>query len=249
MQINAQEKTILIVDDEPMLREVLEFEMQDLGFKTLSAGSGRDAIEIVKEVPIHAVLSDIRMPKGNGIELLDAIKNYNIEAPVVVLMSGYTDLTLEDAYDKGAIAMFAKPLDLESLKKMLYDALMPRDLRWSQKENAYAHLQGKVELSFNGTGGGNCGEMVNIGQGGMFVKLDGNLSVKFNEDVRFKITFDCSEIAAIEGSGRVRWIRMQNQSNLPQGVGIEFKYLSEGCRAQVTSIIERKHVRSYIPKS
>ena len=111
---------ILVVDDEPELRDALVFDFKRKKFQVLEASNGRDAFEIVKKNRIDVVLTDVRMPGGDGIELLDNIKSFNQEIPVVMFITAYADISTEEALKKGAFAVFSKPFD----RKALLEAIM-----------------------------------------------------------------------------------------------------------------------------
>jgi CheY-like chemotaxis protein len=68
---------ILIVDDEQDIREVLDISLSDLGYKVYTAENGEEALRILSEINSPIVLTDIRMPLMDGIELLRKIKQAN----------------------------------------------------------------------------------------------------------------------------------------------------------------------------
>ena len=70
-----EKSCILIVDDEPFNVDYLEQELEDLGYATLSAGNGMDALEIVSNQDPDLVLLDIMMPGMDGFEVLERIKS------------------------------------------------------------------------------------------------------------------------------------------------------------------------------
>jgi DNA-binding NtrC family response regulator len=118
--------TLLLVDDEPDLREVLTFEFEMRNFHVLTAGGGREAFQILDDAfkkghPIDVVLSDVRMAGGDGIELLAQIQRHHPETPVV-LMTGYADMTARDAIALGAAHLVLKPFDFEELISAVYSS-------------------------------------------------------------------------------------------------------------------------------
>lgn len=115
--------TLLIVDDEATLREAIVFDFKRKGFTVLSTDNGTKAFEIVTTNKIHLVLSDIRMPDGDGITLLEKIKAYNPTTPVVIFVTGFTDITDADCIVKGALKVILKPFDRKVLMNCVLDAL------------------------------------------------------------------------------------------------------------------------------
>jgi CheY-like chemotaxis protein len=113
----ADQPSILIVDDEPLLREILVEDFEYEGFKVYEASGGNEAFSKIKsgEFMVDTVLSDIRMPDGSGIDLLENIEREITDGPSVVLVSGFADITEEEALAKGAKRLFKKPFDNEEL--------------------------------------------------------------------------------------------------------------------------------------
>ena len=107
--------TVLLVDDDIVHRNVMAFDFKRRGFRVLHANTGREAWELILKENVNLVITDIRMPDGNGIELLRKIKDRDPQFPAVILITGYTELNLTDAKDWGAVAVFPKPLDRKHL--------------------------------------------------------------------------------------------------------------------------------------
>ena len=87
------EETVLIVDDEEDICEVLGISLSDLGYKVYTAGNGEDAVRMVERVQPSIVLTDIRMPGMDGIELLRGIKGRYPETEVIMI-TGHGDMEL-----------------------------------------------------------------------------------------------------------------------------------------------------------
>jgi two-component system, NtrC family, nitrogen regulation response regulator NtrX len=107
--------TILLIDDEASIRrtlkEILEFEK----YQVLEAPDGFSAIDIFKKSAIDIVLLDIKMPKMDGLEVLDFLQEINPEVPVIMI-SGHGNIdTAVEAVKKGAFDYISKPPDLNRL--------------------------------------------------------------------------------------------------------------------------------------
>lgn len=126
--MTLQQKRILVVDDEKDLREVIAYDLEKQGFEVLMASNGKEAFEIVTQNEIHLVITDIRMPEEDGIQLLKKIRSLDPSKPVVMLISGFSDVPIEEAYHLGAAAVFAKPFD----RKEFFDAIRWA-LTWPEK--------------------------------------------------------------------------------------------------------------------
>lgn len=109
--MNAHNATALVVDDDDTLREVIVFELTRLRLKTMQATNGKEALAIVKANKIHIVISDIKMPGGDGVELLTKIREMHPSMPIFIFVSGYSELSPEAAIAIGARRFFAKPFD------------------------------------------------------------------------------------------------------------------------------------------
>ncbi len=118
--------TVLVVDDEPDLREILREKLEWEGFKVIEAENGKQALEKFNANKIDMVLSDIRMPGGDGITLLDAIRKINFNSPPVILISGFSDINKEDALKRGAQSLYAKPYNLKQLYEHILELVLPK---------------------------------------------------------------------------------------------------------------------------
>jgi len=125
---------ILIVDDEPDIREVLSISLEDSGYTVYSAESGAAALEIFKEVSPPIVLTDIKMPGMDGIELLDKIKHENPEAEVIMITGhGDMDVAIKSLhYD--ATDFITKPINEQALETALKKAREKISLRQKLQE-------------------------------------------------------------------------------------------------------------------
>jgi two-component system nitrogen regulation response regulator NtrX len=114
---------ILIVDDEKSirktLREILEYEK----YAVDEAADGIEAINMIQKEGYDVLLCDIKMPKMDGIELLDKIMELNLEVPVVMISGHGTIETAVEAVKKGAFDFIAKPLDLNRLLVTIRNAM------------------------------------------------------------------------------------------------------------------------------
>ena len=109
--VDLSKYTILVVDDDEDLRDLMISIFEMNGFTVVSADSGITAFELVKTTHINLVVSDMRMPGGNGLELLEKVRKYNPEIPVVIFVTGFTDVSIKECLAKGANAVFAKPFN------------------------------------------------------------------------------------------------------------------------------------------
>jgi CheY-like chemotaxis protein/Tfp pilus assembly protein PilZ len=236
------ETTVLVVDDEKLLCDAIAADFNRRGYKTICAYNGR----FVKSQQIDLVVSDIRMPDGDGIELLKNIRSHNYEHPVVVFITGFADLSLEQAYDLGADAIFAKPFDRKIFMSAVQTALKPRTERWQHRPERF-EIEAKVVLRFPNMPAAIEGRMMNIGRGGIFVALD-NYLPQMGTNVLFQIEFENMQPKCLEGEAIVRWIRHKIEEGRPPGCGLEFMTLNDEGKAKVLELIARLKTKAFIPR-
>ncbi|MGE3173635.1 MAG: sigma-54-dependent transcriptional regulator [Planctomycetota bacterium] len=106
---------ILVVDDEPDLRFVLRDLFEDAGFEVLEAGDGAEALELAQRTAPDVVLTDVRMPRMQGLELLRELQRRNQDLPVVLLSAVEDIATAVGAIQEGAFDYQAKPYDAQRL--------------------------------------------------------------------------------------------------------------------------------------
>ncbi len=108
-------ETILVVDDEKNYPLILGAVLEEEGFEVLTANSGREALEIQKASDVDLILTDMKMPSMDGIELLEKIKARDSDMPVIMMTAyGSVDKAVE-AMEKGAYSYILKPFDNEKL--------------------------------------------------------------------------------------------------------------------------------------
>jgi len=118
MMTNNKKARILVVDDEVALAETLEDLLAFHGYEVKIADNGMSAQSLLNENEFDLVISDIRMPIMDGMQLLQHINEKHRGTPVI-LISGFSDYDEKSATEKGAIGLVSKPMDIESLIKLV----------------------------------------------------------------------------------------------------------------------------------
>ncbi len=114
-----KERRVLLADDDEMVLEVLHSFLDQLGYQVSEARDGREALRIFRQGAVDLVLSDVKMPGLDGLQLLKAIKDSNPRLPVI-LISGYGDMeTVIEAINSGAHNFLQKPVRLAELSQVL----------------------------------------------------------------------------------------------------------------------------------
>ena len=242
---SLKEATVLVVDDEADLRDLLAFEFRLLGSKVFAAGNGLAAIGIVKSQKVDAVITDIRMSGGDGIELLDTIRTWDPAEPVVIFITAYdSEVSPFEAYHMGAEGFFAKPFSLKELVSSVQKALAPPDERWRTPPISMPMYAVQQQLPDLDTAQDN--RLLKLGRGGMAIALSAE-RVSPGEPVSFNLQLTSGPIRRLEGTGMVRWVQ---QAAAAKGIrcGIEFHYLTDDARAPFLAWIHVAHCTPYIPR-
>lgn len=123
MGMATERGLILVVDDEPELREVIAEILRELNAEVITATNGLEALEILRARPVDAVLSDIDMPVLNGLELLRETKRLGIELPFVFVTAFGEKGNVLTALRLGAIDFIEKPFRNETVVDVMARAL------------------------------------------------------------------------------------------------------------------------------
>jgi len=126
-------KTILIAEDEQVQRESMAAMLIDEGYQVLQAGDGKDAYDMVLKQPVDVVLSDLRMPRMDGMALLEHMQMLAPETPVIMLTAYGTIPNTVAAMRKGAVDYLLKPVQFHDLLRRIRRALDRREVRHSRQ--------------------------------------------------------------------------------------------------------------------
>jgi DNA-binding NtrC family response regulator len=113
---------VLVVDDEPALREVLSLRIDTWGYRVVTAGDAFEAERLLHEAEPDIVLSDVRMPQVTGLELLRRLKGRDAARPVILMTAHGSIDTAVEAMKEGAQDFLTKPLDYTKLHVLLETA-------------------------------------------------------------------------------------------------------------------------------
>jgi EAL domain-containing protein (putative c-di-GMP-specific phosphodiesterase class I) len=115
---------ILVVDDEPDVRAFLVRALESLDYSIDATGNGTDALARVRTRPYDAIISDLRMPGIGGLELLRAIREHDLDVPVILLTGAPDFQTAVEAVEYGAFRYLVKPVDIDVLLDTVRRAVM-----------------------------------------------------------------------------------------------------------------------------
>jgi CheY-like chemotaxis protein len=227
-------KNLLVVDDEVDLRDIVASELEFMGAKVFQAENITNAQKILNAEKIDLIVSDIRMPGGTGVDLLNIVKSKNVNVPPVILITGFADITLEDAFDKGAEALLNKPFKLDDLIKLAVRYTSPFEERFKEEVSAQQTIHAEVDEG-----------SVRFGRGGLALPiLVIGRKVDVGEAVNFDFNFDHQQY---KGRGICRWQRPMDHGSNKVLMGLEFLNLTNVSLASFLKNLEGKSVIPYIP--
>ncbi|MBC7384609.1 MAG: response regulator [Cryobacterium sp.] len=200
----------------------------------------------MKREKLDAVISDIRMPHGDGIELLKNIKCLHHQFPVVLLITGFTDLSKDEAYHLGAEAVLAKPFYLDQIDEAVIRVLTPLSQRMIQEEIVPGAIR-KIESRYDSIASAIESGNLTLGRGGIFVS-DSKTPVLPNENIFFNISLSNGDVFTIQKTGIVRWVRREQIESLPPGYRVEFEVLSTHAKEKLLELIENAKLKPFIPR-
>ena len=122
------EARILVVDDEPNMRRVLCKLVRRDGFETVEAANGVAALEILDKAEVDVVLTDLKMPQMNGIELLAEVRRRRVGIPVILLTAHGTIGSAVEALKRGAFDFLTKPFEPDEIRQVVTKAVATRKL-------------------------------------------------------------------------------------------------------------------------
>lgn len=129
---------ILVVDDEPLQREILKTILSDAGYETYTAASGEEALKTLNKYQPDVLLTDLKMEGMDGIELIEAVP-LDMYAPTMIIMTAHGTITSAvEAMKKGAFDYLTKPLNKDSLLLTVKRAVERTEL---MKENRQLHKE------------------------------------------------------------------------------------------------------------
>lgn len=235
-------KTILVVDDENDLRDIVASEFDFMGAKVFQAENISVAQKLFQEHNIDLIVSDIRMPGGTGIDLLENLKKRDVENPPVILITGFADITVEDAFDKGAEALMSKPFKLDDLIQQAIRFTSPKAERFREKPMAAGQILFSSEMTFD--------EVIEkkslrFGRGGVSGLFDlKGKRVDVGQEYDFTFSFSDKKFT---GSVVCRWSKfMDGAADNMTALGLEFKSMDQACLAELSKVWQGD-IRAFIP--
>jgi CheY-like chemotaxis protein len=235
---------ILIADDEPDMREIFAAWFRSLGCSVTEVADGKDALDALKSERFDAIVTDVRMPRVNGVELVHQLHQSGHYIPIVIFVSGYVDLTLPDAFNLGVEALMSKPCEKKELINAVKRSLLRRQLIF---EPSLAPLTvdppARDNYIHESYSSGVQASEVALGRGGISLNIPHHPVP--DSAIGFSLSFTEEPLTELTGWGVLRWCE-----HLPRGsrVGVEFLYLEPRTLDQFARWLEENSPVSFIPK-
>jgi CheY-like chemotaxis protein len=234
--MSLSDATVLIVDDEPILREIFSHWLQAVGCgQVCTATNGQGALDILATTPVQLLVTDIRMPIMDGVTLVRRLAAMGKPIPSIIFISAFGDFDLRELYALGVEAFISKPSDREELLAIMERCLAPRADLWltpmriPPRQSFEIEIEGEREAAAS---------RFRLGRGGFCAHYSGPLTLG-------KVAFQCRLVAEgreMSGQGYVRW-----RSKADHMAGVEFAFLQETGRRWILEEIAATSPISYIP--
>lgn len=237
-------KRLLFAEDEPELLEIYTRWFQRLGYHVLPTKNGNEALSLCRKQQVDLVISDVRMAGADGIELARTLKSTLDPSPLIVFLTGFADISHEEAYDLGVCAILEKPIERKELEKAVARFVRPPREFWDAPPSVQPneHLQRQyhsLETALQR-------HELSLGRGGMFVR--GPELLPDDVPLAFDFRFAEGRAAQMDGCGIVRWQRSELHEQLPPGAGIEILHLEAQALDCVVEWISRARPKAFIPR-
>jgi heterodisulfide reductase subunit A len=116
-------KPILVVDDEPIVRESIRDWLKDAGYTVITAETGEEALELVSHNDFGVIILDVRLPGKTGIKVLEEVKTVKPAIKSIIITAYPTTEIVEQAKQLGAIDYLIKPVAPDSLERLIKETL------------------------------------------------------------------------------------------------------------------------------
>jgi FixJ family two-component response regulator len=247
---------VLVIDDEVDICELISEELTRRGMKVYCFSNPSEALRSLPSIKLDVIISDIRMPGMNGLELLKEIRKTHHYFPSILFVSGFSkNAALDQIMDMGAIALLEKPIDMNRLFNLIMEQFIDDMKERSRYMRLERHIPTVINEKFHmGIG--------TIGFGGVFIPKTDPLhlgvtgspnsagSIYENLDVGSLVSFQFQlgqDEGTISAVGEVAWKRSLSKDGLPPGMGVKFVQISDHDRDKILDFARLNCILSFIP--
>ncbi|MDH5695853.1 MAG: response regulator [Dehalococcoidia bacterium] len=119
-----QQNSVLIVDDEPIVRESLRDWLEDAGYQVVTAESGEEALEMIEKQDFSVMVVDIRLPGKTGIKVLKEVKAVKPHIKSIIITAYPSAETADEAKKLGVVDYLIKPVAPDDLERLIRETLV-----------------------------------------------------------------------------------------------------------------------------
>jgi CheY-like chemotaxis protein len=235
--MELKQASVLLVEDEPVLREIMGAWLERVAGKVFCAADGSEAAEVLAGNQIDLVFSDVRMPKMDGVELLNRINAVTAHRPCMIFITGFSDLKLRDAFDMGVEAILEKPIKREEMLQLAKNSVATTAELWRQPPGAAPEM--KLKASFEGLAGALDERRIGFGRRGFCIETAHGLE---EGPVEFAVEFRADRVV-LSGQGVVRWVAPEEGM-----AGIEITSLDDTGRTWLIKHLAHSRPLAFIPR-
>lgn len=236
---NLPTPRVLILDDEGDLTKMLQHFFQLRNIESYTYNDPLKALEDIRKLKIDVVVSDIRMPKMNGVSFLEQLRKIHFYEPGVVFISGYPEeFGIETLLDLGAFAFLEKPVDLDKLHRLIWEYVYGSQARPEASENAVSICLGNISLDAR-----------QLGFGGFFLdqhQLQSHPGIRLEPGGRVEIRFQLPD--SEEHHRAVCEVIWKRQESGQPGYGLKFVEIPGTAKRQLLDLVRTNNILSFIPK-
>ena len=232
--MQLKDASILVVDDEPLLLNLVSEWFESVAARVLVAGDGTQALEVLQGNRIDLIISDVRMPVMDGITLLKQVKAKHGNCSHLILITGFADIEPREAYDLGAEAILEKPFGFDDLTNAAKRTLAERNEIWQTPLDLSAYPT--LTATFSSLAEASRERRIKFGRGGFSIETKQPLA---EGPINIKLDFKTDKFR-LSGQGIIRWLVPEENE-----VGVEFTYVAKECRERVLQLTE--HSSSFVP--
>lgn len=243
LKLFSRRPYVLIIDDDEDLAVYLTQVLNEYGIKAQWTENPSEVLDLIATLNPDFIISDVRMPNINGIELLDMIRAKHPYWPHFIFMTGYADHSLDQYLNWGASDLIEKPIKTDNLIQTILENFVEipeeKDRLLGISESDIVNFAKNIPL-----------DICDLGYGGAFVALDKISSVRkvgINKIGNFHFKIEGHD-TPLSVRAKIKWYRQSNSDSCLAGIGIKFLYLEPASERLLFQLIRKHELRSYIPQ-
>lgn len=203
-------KTILLIEDEPTICDIISFELTRHNFSVIIAQSEHDGLKAIAESSPDLIIADLNLSGGSGLNILNATNLQKGKLPII-LITGHPNFAEIDAFGAGAADLIRKPFSRSQLADSVKNLVSPQFDQLSREPNGptpeLVHWN-EENPSYDET------KILKFGSGGIFVPCEKPFP---KQNAMIQLVIHSKDTSQLDVVGRVRFIRMKS----PCGFGLE----------------------------